>query len=82
MIHRIARAIHASLADLPPREADTAWDQLADAERTPYFLTARRVLTILRNPTDAMLRDGNLGSARDAANIWEAMIFRALNEWE
>jgi len=77
---RIAKTIHASLTNASVLEADRAWDALPDAQRTPYRVAARRVLHELRTPTARMIADGNHGTARDAANVWERMIYGALHE--
>jgi len=82
MSERIAKAIHASLTGAPSLDADILWDELPDSERSAYLIAAHRILVILRSPTEAMLAEGNRSSARDAANIWEMMIYRALHEEE
>jgi hypothetical protein len=80
MRDRIARTIHASLTGAQALASDAQWSEVPDAERSAYLLAAHRILVILRSPTDAMLAEGNAGSARDAANVWETMIYRALHE--
>jgi len=79
MRERIARGIHASLSGVESVEADTAWDGMSEADRAPYRTAAIRLLTIIRTPTDAMLREGNRpGGPSDASNVWERMAFAAL----
>ena len=81
MLMRIAKGIHASLSGAPSIEADTEWDGMSDDEQAAYVTAAVRMLTILRNPTDQMLAEGNReGFPKDAANVWERMAYRALHE--
>lgn len=81
MLERIARGIHASLTGAPSIEADTAWETLSQDEKAPYVKAALRMLTIMRNPTNKMLAEGNRRDLPgDAANIWERMVYRALHE--
>ena len=82
MDERIARTIHASLSGASSAEADVRWNDMTSGDRSPYLIAARRVLHTLRTPTAPMLAEGNAGSARDAANVWERMIYRALHETE
>jgi hypothetical protein len=80
MFHRIAKVLHASLSNAPSLEADIAWEDMAEDEKSQYWIAAQRILQIMRTPSDAMLRAGNLGTARDAANVWERMMFCALHD--
>lgn len=82
MDERIAKAIHASLTDAPSMDEDHRWTAMQSAEKAPFLTAARRVLHVMRNPTSGMLGEGDASRARDAANIWERMIYRALHERE
>ncbi|CAN5614160.1 hypothetical protein BH10PSE14_BH10PSE14_31410 [soil metagenome] len=81
IVERIARGIHASLSGVASIDADSAWDEMADAEQAPYVTAAIRMLTIIRTPSDEMLKAGNrAGAPGDAANVWERMAYTALYE--
>ncbi|PXA83311.1 hypothetical protein DMC47_43970 [Nostoc sp. 3335mG] len=81
MMDRIARAIHAALPGAAGGNAPPAWEDLGDESRAGYLLAAHRALGAMRVPSDTMLREGERRDlARDAANIWERMIFTALSE--
>ena len=79
MMDRVARAIHATLPRVAGGPAALDWDDLGDEARDGYRLAAHRAIVAMRLPTDAMLREGDRRDlARDAANVWERMIFTAL----
>jgi hypothetical protein len=81
MMDRIARAIHTALPGASGGNAPPAWDDLGEEGRTGYLLAAHRALGAMRVPSDAMLREGERRDlARDAANIWERMVFTALSD--
>jgi hypothetical protein len=81
MMDRVARAIHAALPHAGGGNAPPDWDDLGDEGRAGYFLAAHRAIGAMRVPTDVMLHEGERRDlARDAANIWERMIFTALSE--
>ncbi|GAA0314727.1 hypothetical protein GCM10009087_26440 [Sphingomonas oligophenolica] len=81
MLTRIARGIHASLSGAASIEGDSEWEAMSESQRTPHLMAALRMLTIIRTPTDAMLKEGDrAGAPSDAANIWERMAYTALHE--
>jgi hypothetical protein len=82
MLDRVARAIHTALPGAtgglaPPPD----WDALGEDDRAGYRVAAQRAISAMRVPSDAMLREGGRRDlARDAANIWERMVFTALSD--
>jgi hypothetical protein len=75
MIDRVAHAIHAALAGEAP-----AWETLHEESRDAYRRAAHRAIGAMRVPTSPMLHEGDRRDlARDAANIWERMVFAALS---
>jgi hypothetical protein len=82
MIDRVARAIYAAAPRLVSG-APLAWDDLEDETRSDYRVAAAKAIAAMRIPTDAMLDAGDRRDlARDAANIWERMVFTAMSEPE
>jgi hypothetical protein len=81
MIDRVARAIHIALPRMAISGAPIAWDDLTDEARADYHAAAHRAISTMRIPSEAMLREGERRDlSRDAANIWERMVFTALSE--
>ncbi|WP_454886879.1 hypothetical protein [Sphingomonas oryzagri] len=81
MIDRVARAIHIALPRMALSGAPIAWDDLTDEARADYHAAAHRAISIMRIPSDAMMREGDRRDlSRDTANIWERMVFTALSE--
>jgi hypothetical protein len=81
MINRVARAIYAAAPQLAISDAPQAWDDLEDEARSDYRAAAAKAIAAMRIPTDAMLDAGDRRDlARDAANIWERMVFTAMSE--
>jgi len=80
ILDRIAMTIHDSLSFQSSADGER-WSQMADIEKAPFLIAAKKVLGALRGPSHQMLVDGNLPNApSDAGNVWERMIFRALYE--
>jgi gamma-glutamyl:cysteine ligase YbdK (ATP-grasp superfamily) len=83
MIDRVAHAIYAAAPRLAISGAPLAWDDLEDETRSDYRVAARKAIAAMRIPTDAMLDAGDRRDlSRDAANIWERMMFTAISEPE
>lgn len=81
MIDRVARAIHVALPRVAISGAPIPWDDLTDEARADYRAAAHRAISVMRSPTEIMLREGDRRDlSRDAANIWERMVFTALSE--
>jgi len=81
MMDRVARAIHAALPGVTGDPAPPPWDDLGEDGRTAYRIAAQRAISAMRVPSDAMLHEGERRDlARDAANIWERMVFTALSD--
>ena len=81
MTDRIARAIHTALPGAARGDAPPGWDDLGEEDRAAYRIAARRAIGAMRVPSDAMLREGERRDlARDAANIWERMVFTTLSD--
>ena len=75
MLERVGRAVHAAKTDA----AIDDWDMMPESERRPYRNAARRIVAAMLVPTDEMIAEGKRRDLpRDAANIWERMVFRAL----
>ncbi|WP_419825070.1 hypothetical protein [Sphingomonas sp.] len=76
-IERVARAIHQSSAGGTPKD----YDGLREEIRRAYEIAARMAIAAMRHPSAAMVEEGNRRDmGGDAANVWERMLFRALNE--
>lgn len=81
MMDRVARAIHAALPGTAGSDAPPGWDDLGEDSRAGYRIAAQRAISAMRVPSDAMLHEGaRRDLARDAANIWERMVFTALSD--
>jgi hypothetical protein len=81
MNERIARALCLVAPKIAISGAIIGWSDLSEESRSDYRIAAQRVIAEMRYPTDEMLADGDRrGLPRDAANVWERMIFRALHE--
>ncbi|MBA2934288.1 hypothetical protein HZF05_09265 [Sphingomonas sp. CGMCC 1.13654] len=79
MTDRIARAIHTALPGASGGNGPPDWDDLGEDARAGYRLAAHRAIGAMRIPTDEMLHEGDRRDlARDAANVWERMVFTAL----
>ncbi len=79
MINRVARAIHTVLPPAAISGAPIAWDDMSDEARADYAVAARRAIAAMRFATDAMINQGDRRDlARDAANIWERMVYTAM----
>jgi hypothetical protein len=76
MIERVARAI----------QAEAGWDNIdvGDRLRADYLAFARAAIEAMREPTEAMIKEGAYGSGEDSAGVacgaWKAMIDIALDE--
>ena len=83
MIDRVAHAIYTAAPRLAISGTPLAWDDLEDETRGDYRIAASKAIAAMRTPTDAMLDAGDRRDlSRDAANIWERMVFTAMSEPE
>jgi hypothetical protein len=79
MTEKLARTIFISLSGASSPADDAGWNVLPDSIRDHYRTAAYRAIMTLRTPSPEMLKEGNRrGMPMDAGNVWERMIFTAL----
>lgn len=79
MNERVARAFHSNVSPGMAQTASLDWDELPDVVRADFRVAAQKLIAAMRLPTDDMLAEGDRRDLpKDAANMWERMIFRAM----
>ena len=83
MIERVAAAIMDSAVSPQIR---ARWDDQPEEVRTHWRLAARAAIAAMREPSEAMIKEGAYGSGEDSAGVacgaWKAMIDEALKQKE
>jgi len=78
MIERVARAMLAT--------GPLTWDQIHPKSQSDYIKMARAAIAAMREPSEAMIKEGAYGSGEDSAGVacgaWKAMIDEALKQKE